>query len=169
MPIGMRMNRLIPARPRNRSFTLLELLIVFGIIAALVAIATPLFRRTFTSLELQEAAENLNKLIAFAQQEAIVNRAPHKLSFDFEKGTYRLLKGVAAEGQTGYVQLKDRYGREFRMPQGIDLEGTVSEIIFYPDGHSDKVEIRLISKNGDAVRMATTGVLGNVVVGKEAP
>jgi len=153
----------------RKGFTLLELLIVSVIILVLIAMATPLFRRTFTDLELKDSISNLTKFIVFAQQQAIVNRGMYKMSFDFDKNEYRLRMKTGQGEQARYSNIQGRFGRVFKLPRGVSIEGDddASEIEFYPEGNSDKIEVRLVSTNGDTVTIATTGVLGNVVVTKD--
>lgn len=148
----------------KRGFTLIELLIVCAIILALVSFSTPLFRKTFTGLELKETASNITKFINFAQEKAIVDRNIYKISFDFENKRYQLF-ATTGEGQdVKYSSPKDRFGRVFNLPKSLDIEGSAKEIFFYPDGHCDKVELILTSINGKILKIATTGTLGNVVI-----
>ncbi len=152
----------------NKSFTLIELLIVTAIILTLVSVSMPLFRRTFTDLELKEAAADISKFILFAQHEAIINGAVYKIDFDFEKKEYRLLAFIGEVEKGGQFKSEGgRFSRIFHLPEGVDIEGQVTEILFYPDGHSDSVELKLTNKNGKILKISTTGILGNVVIEEE--
>ena len=152
----------------NKSFTLIELLIVTAIVLTLVSFSMPLFRRTFTDLELKETISDISKFILFAQQQAIINGAIYKIDFDFEKKEYRLLTFAGGNEQGGQFEgAGGRFGRVFNLPKSIDIEGQANEVLFYPDGHSDKIELKLTSKNNKAVKIITTGVLGNVDVTEE--
>lgn len=139
-----------PEKVLIRAFTLIELLIVSVIIFILIGFATPLFRKTFTDLELKEAASNISKLIALAQQEAIINQSGSRVRFNAEKNTYSL----------------GEKGRRFNLPRSVNIEPRSQDITinFYPDGHCDKVELKLVGKEGKALKIATTGILGNVVI-----
>jgi type II secretory pathway pseudopilin PulG len=152
------------------AFTLIELFIVSAVILVLVGFSTPLFRRTFSDLELRETAANITSFITFAQHKAVSDSAICKLVFDYDRKTYRLFMASAApgvEGALGYINPKDRFGRLFKMPADLKAEGRAAELFFYPDGHCDKFAIRLSNKNGKTITLATTGVLGNVTVKEE--
>jgi prepilin-type N-terminal cleavage/methylation domain-containing protein len=152
---------------KTNAFTLIELLIVSTIILVLVSFSTPLFRKSFSDLELKETASNISKFISYAQQRAIIDRCIYKISFELEKKEYRLFR-VSGEGQNlTYNTLKDRFGRVFYIPKSIEVESEFSEILFYPDGHCDIVGLKLTGKNKRVLSIRTTGVLGNVVTTEE--
>lgn len=151
----------------DSSFTLIELLIVATIIAGLIFFSTPLFRKQFSNLELKDTALRISRLINFAQERAIMDRCVYKISFDFDKKTYRLF-AVTAEGEAlRDVPLKDKFGRTFSLPQNIEIEGEKNEILFHPDGRCDVIELKLTNKNKKVSRISTTGVLGNVSIKEE--
>ena len=152
---------------RRSGFTLIELLIVSGIILILISFSTPLFRRTVTDLELKETAANIGKFITLAQQEAVIKTSIYKIKFDFENKKYRLFTLSGEGASIKYIPPQGRFGRSFDLPSSMDIEGQASEILFYPDGHCDKVELKLTSKNGKVIALATTGVMGNVVITEE--
>jgi len=151
----------------NGGFTLIELLIVSVIILVLLSFSTPLFRRSFSDLELKDTASSITKFMIFAQQRAIIDRSVYKISFDFYKKTYRLFR-AAGEGQNiTYTAAQDRFGNIIHLPKDIDCEGQANEIFFYPDGHCDAVELRLSNSNKKALIISITGVLGNAVIREE--
>jgi len=137
------------------------------IILALLSLSMPLFRGTFNDLELKEAVSNISKLITFAQEKAIIDRRIYKISFDYTAGRYQLLR-IEGEGQNiEFMSPKDRFGRVFYISRGIEVEGDSSQILFYPDGHCDNgdsknVTLTLKNRNNKIIRLATTGILGNV-------
>lgn len=174
------MRRVVPGKVRAEySFTLIELLIVSVIILTLVAFSTPLFRKSFSDLELKEAVSNISRLITFAQHRAIIDKGIYKITFDFEKKTYQLkiLTTQYVEGQKeeNYTPIKDRFGRIFYIPRSIAVEGRFNEVLFYPDGHCDngiagqpeQIRLTLTNKNNTVLTLATTGILGNVVITEE--
>jgi len=153
-------------RLSSKGFTLIELFIVSVIILVLISISTPLFRKTFADMELKETASRLERFIAFAQQEAIINVTVYRMFFDFENKTYQLFVDTGEEG-VGFEEVRDKFGRIFNLPKGISIEGTAEEILFYPDGHSDKVELTLTNENDKTLKATTTGILGNVIIAEE--
>ncbi|MDD5449841.1 MAG: hypothetical protein PHO42_04495 [Candidatus Omnitrophica bacterium] len=162
----------IPDQGWANSFTLIELLIVSVIILALAAFSTPLFRRSFTDLELKETVSNISKFITYAQHRAIIDKRIYKIDFDFEKNTYRLYGQTGEGDQAQFKSPQDRFGRLFYIPSSITIDGKFNEIFFYPDGHSDngnaqqpeQIELTLKDRNEKTLTVTTTGILGNVVV-----
>ena len=152
-------------------FTLIELLIVSVIILALLSFSMPLFRKTFTDLELKEAASNISKLMGLAQQRAIIERWPYRLLFDFEKKWYRLSR-VEGEGQNiKFIDLTDSFGRRFKIPEDISIKGNAKEVTFYPDGSCsapgatlDVIELELTNKNENTIEISVIEATGNVVI-----
>ncbi|MDB4349329.1 GspH/FimT family pseudopilin [Omnitrophica bacterium] len=153
-PIGRRLNR--------AGFTLIELILLTVIIATLVAISTPLFRNTYSSLKLRDASFNLAKLINFAQEKAIIEGVPYKLILDTKDARYYFTK-LDEAGSGEYKRLEDRLGRVFPLPQGAKLKASKKEIVFYPDGHSEKATITLSGK-GKRIKMSIRGKLGYVEI-----
>ena len=160
--IGRKQNRRTPALAVSRAagYALIELILVAVIIAILVSVSTPLFRRTFSDLEIRNASFNLARLISFAQQRSIADGVPYKLMLDKKKSHYRFLK-LSEDRNQGYVALEGRYGRYFLLPPNIILRTDKREVIFYPDGHSDKAAITLSGRDKD-IKITIKGNLGYV-------
>ncbi len=156
---------------KRKAFTLIELLIVSVIILALVSFSTPLFRKTFTDLELKEAVSNISKLMGLAQQRAIIEGRSYRLLFDFEGRQYRLSR-IEGEGQNiKFVDLRDSFGRPFKIPESVDIEGNTKEVIFYPNGscsapgaERDVIELKLTNKNENTMMISVIEATGNVVI-----
>jgi len=71
-------------------FTLIELVLVGLIILIMVSVSVPMFRRTFSNVQLDETAYNIVKFMNYARAKAIAERVRAKLDFDFDTGEYRL-------------------------------------------------------------------------------
>jgi len=146
----------------RRGYTLIELVLLTIIIVILVGISTPLFRRTFTDLEIKDASYNMARLIGFAQEKAVMEAIPYRLILDQEESSYYLTKSDQKDPEK-YIRLKEKFGKRFLMPRGITLKADKKKITFYPDGHSDKALIRLIGKKG-ALKIDVKGTLGHVEI-----
>jgi hypothetical protein len=146
--------------PSKAGYTLIELILLTVIIAILVAVSTPLFRNTFTSLELKESSYNIAKLVNYIQERAIVEGVPYKLVLDAERSRYYIMKSDPKD-PAKYMRLEEKTGRIFGLPAGAKLKTDKAEIHFYPDGHSDKATLTIISK-GRTERLMIKGNLGNV-------
>lgn len=155
LPIGRRLS--------SKGFTLIELILLTIIITTLVAISTPRFRNTFTSLKLKETSYNLAKLINFVQERAIVEGVPYKLVLDTNEGRYYFMKFDDTKEKGGYVRLEDKFGKIFTLPKGTTLRANKSEVYFYPDGRSQNVTITLSNKDKH-IKMKVKGRLGYVEI-----
>ncbi len=155
----------IGRRPNRSGYTLIELVLLTVIIAVLVAISTPLFRNTYSRLELKDASFNLAKLINFSQEKAVLEGLPYKLNLDIKNSRYHLTK-LDPGGSGKYVRLEEKVGRIFSLPRGIKLKSGKKEIVFYPDGHSEKATITFMGKN-KRLNIEIKGSLGYVEI-KEA-
>jgi prepilin-type N-terminal cleavage/methylation domain-containing protein len=134
----------------NAGFTLIELVFVILIISILVALSTPLFKRTFTNLELKNTSFNIAKIISYAREMAIIKRANYRVNFDPEKGKTWItrLDTTAEEGPPAYKRIGGRYGRVFSLPGGVMIEAETEEITFYPDGRASlKGEIKITDES----------------------
>lgn len=154
-------------KARSRGFTLIELLIVCVIILALISVSMPLFKKTFTGLELRETVSNISKFMTYAQQRAIIDGRIYKILFNFDEKNYQLLVLANPGQETAYSKLSDRFGRVFKIPADIEIEGTVSEMLFYPDGHTDTLELKLKNTDNKVLKITATGLLGNVTIAEE--
>ncbi|MFH1867807.1 MAG: prepilin-type N-terminal cleavage/methylation domain-containing protein [Candidatus Omnitrophota bacterium] len=112
-------------------FTLLELMLVSVIILAMVAISTPLFRRTYEDLKLTTTVKDISMLMQFCREKAVFERRPYRISLDINQKTYQAL---VEEDDEEFKPLKSRWGRLFRIPGGIDIETSLEKIDFSPSG-----------------------------------
>lgn len=129
-------------------YTLIELTLVILLISVLIGLSTPLFRRTFSELELKNTSYDLAKLINYAQALAVADGASYRMNFNFDKGQYWITKVDTKKETEAYVRIKDRYGRVFSVPEGYTLEAKEKLITFYPDGHCDKTVLKVLDPKG---------------------
>ena len=145
---------------KSSGFTLIELTLVTVIILALAGLSIPLFKRTFLDLSAKDAAFNISKLVAYAQEKAVIDRKNYKITFDFNARNYQLFESSQTDDAIIYKRTQKRFGKIFNLPQGLyfydpntGVTGKTAEeykkqIVFYPDGHSDELSIDIIDKDG---------------------
>ena len=151
-------------RSVNRGFTLIELLIVSAVILILIAISTPLFRKSVIDLELRDTVSSLIKFVNYAHQRAVIEGVVYKMEFDSVSGTYRLFKATGVSPDYGFTVPADRFGKVFYIPRDIRIDSELREVFFYPDGHSDAWGLRLINKNNKVSVISSNGILGRIDV-----
>ena len=132
LPIGKRKYR----TDSRRGFTLVELVLVILLISILVGLSTPLFKRTFSDLELRNISLDIAKMINYAQEMAIVDKIKYKLNFNIDRGEF---------------WIAGRHGKKITLPRGLKITLDAEyidkgELAFYPDGRSDKAEIKITDR-----------------------
>lgn len=147
------------SKARRPGFTLIELAFTSILIVILIMLSTATFRRTLSNLALKDTSFNISNLITYAQEKAIIERKKFKLKLDFEKGTYRLVEAASPED----IEIRGRFGRVFALPRGISFQGARNEIIFYPDGTTDKADIFINNTTKDRYKIAVKGFARNRV------
>lgn len=138
---------------RSKGFTLIELVLVIILISVITALSAPLFSRTFSDLVIRNTALDMAKMINYAQEMAIIEKSNYKLNIDSEKAKYWITRYKPAEEGFLYERIKGRYGKMFFLPRGLALTCDKSGALFYPDGRSDKVEIKVRDKSSGETRI----------------
>jgi prepilin-type N-terminal cleavage/methylation domain-containing protein len=151
-----------PHKRLSVGFTLVELMLVVTIIGVFIGLSTPLFRRTFKDIQLDNACLNLSKLMRYARERAIMERMRYRLSFDDEMKSYWLEAELPYE--VGFQRIKGRLGRDNVIPKGITIEGQERNINFYPDGEADQTTFFLMNGNGRVYTLTVRGIDGYVTV-----
>jgi len=149
---------------RSPGFTLIELILVILLISVLVGLSTPLFRKTFSALQIRNVVSNTTKIINYAQEMAIIEKTNYRANFDFEKEKYWLTKYVFSENGSAYKKIGGKCGKTFSIPKGLTITGNDTEITFYPDGRSEKAEIRIIDKNKEGLLLRVKGFANRVEI-----
>jgi len=75
-------------RPLKSGFTLIELIIVIGIISSVTVISTLSIGNFLSQTHLKSSAEDIASTLRWARRLAITKRANYKVVFDTERGRY---------------------------------------------------------------------------------
>jgi len=145
---GQRSKGLASPLCKGAGFTLIELALVAVIIAILLSISTPVFRRTYRDLQLREASYNISKFINYSRTMSITERINTRLNFDFELGKYWLTVSGNPEDPDAFERIAGRLGRFYSVPSGLKLRGEDKDLDFYPNGRSEAFKIFLENRNG---------------------
>ncbi|MEP6656714.1 MAG: GspH/FimT family protein [Betaproteobacteria bacterium] len=118
------------ARRFDGGVSLLELLVVLSIMAAVAAIAVPVFGGGVSNTQLRTAAREVAGGLRLARSEAVASRRETILMLDLERRSFRV----------------DRDPREHALPRGVEMKlytaqrdlvsETTGGIRFFPDGGS---------------------------------
>jgi general secretion pathway protein H len=121
---------------REAGLTLIEILIVLGIIAIVTSIAIPVINGV-SNAEMRSAARQLASGLRLARSEAVAERRETFLVIDLAGRRFKV----------------DHDGREYKLPRNVELklftaqkdlvDDKVGSIRFYPDGGSNGGRITL--------------------------
>ncbi|MDD2702661.1 MAG: prepilin-type N-terminal cleavage/methylation domain-containing protein [Candidatus Omnitrophica bacterium] len=137
----------------NKGYTFIELICVVIIVGILAGISVPQVKNVFLGVQLESTAQELRSFMDYVRQRSFLERVVIRIHISPDEAEY-----WAAE--SGSVKRL----KTFRIPSGIHIESDKEEIFFYPDGKSDKADIRLEGPSGRNILLTTRGILGGVKV-----
>lgn len=171
------MNRsLTSERKTTRGFTLLELVVVMAILAVISASITPVYVVAMDSIRMRNAKNDLIAIIRYAQEMAVRESREHRIYFNKDKGSYRLVRLAGLENDEKVFEAADSgslYEEEELLPESLVFENIKARrdrssreyfLSCLPNGASDKVVIRLKDERlrGNYVEITVEGPLGKV-------
>jgi prepilin-type N-terminal cleavage/methylation domain-containing protein len=150
-----------PRRGAGGGFTLLELIVVLGLIGVLLGLAAPSLRGFFASRQTADAAAQVLALTQLAGSRAAAQGSVYRLNVDSQTGTYWLT--VQQEGE--FVDLGCEFGRRFQLPEGTTVcvqspwgSDPLSYIEFYPSGRTEEALIELEDRRGEVYQIVCESV-----------
>lgn len=143
---------------RDSGFSLLELMLVTGLIVAATVLLAPSFSNGMRSLEMQGAARDMVTRMRQARSEAVAKQK-----------VFRIVFGETTPEETAGYALTDDYGqpiKSFDLPRGIRPEWEprpaeeTREVSFYPNGRSSGGVITLLGDRGRRLRIEVDPITG---------
>jgi general secretion pathway protein H len=138
---------------RRSGFTLVELIVVLAILAAVAALVTPSFSRTITSARLRTAASDVRTSLARGRVLAVAAAKERTVAFDLSMGEF----GVDNETMT---RLPDTIRLGAVLPGEERRERGNVRIRFFPDGSGDEAEITVTAEDGGTLRVTVDPLTG---------
>ncbi len=116
----------------DRGYTIMEALIVVGLVALLVAVFVPTLYRMYQNYRAQTAVERITMNLRFARLAAIKKRFNYRVVVDESADTYEIQMNPLKDGTTWVTYNQ----ADTSMPDsGLDiLSGGVTQITFNPRG-----------------------------------
>jgi len=163
-------------RPCSRGFTLLELLTVFGVLAIMFATMVPLFRGSFSNLQVRDAVRSFAATIRFAREQAIVRGVEHRVCIDDREMMYWVARqqktaedpekfvtilSDTIQPTTFPIELELRLGR---LPKGRHDNREVRYISCLPNGMVSKAEVYLLGPDRGRYIVRTAPTIGGVEI-----
>jgi len=145
----------------QRAFTLLEFLLVVGIMAILVTITMPLALDFYRNQQLDISAKEIVQTLRRAQLKAMAVESDSSFGVYFEDSSYILFKGVS------YIVGRDvQYDEIFSLSQIIKLSG-IQEVVFSRVDGNPNVTGNIIVANGFENRTININPVGLINWQKE--
>ena len=138
---------------RSEGFTLVELIVVLVILAALTALVAPSFTRTVASARLRSAASDVRSTLARGRALAVAAGRERAVAFDLSRGEF----GVDNEAVRSLPET-------FRLGAVLPGEerrwrGSV-RVRFFPDGGGEEAEISVTAPDGGTLRVTVDPLTG---------
>lgn len=130
-----------------RAFTLLEILIVVGIIAILISFTLPLGLDFYKSQQLEANSQGIVQTLRRTQLKAMTQEADSEFGVYLTDENYILFKG------NSYLARDPQYDQVFEMPRVINVSG-LNEIVFSKlEGKPNVIGNIILSNNGDTLTL----------------
>ena len=135
----------------RKGFSLLELILVMLIMAAILALAAPSLRGFTASRRVSDVAASFVSLTKWARLKAVSEGRPYRLNIDLDYREYWLTAQVGAN----FEEIGESFGKIFVVPDEIGIEWVDSPVAeqrgyleFDTGGRTDPASLRLIGKLG---------------------
>jgi prepilin-type N-terminal cleavage/methylation domain-containing protein len=149
--------RPVPFCVCGKGFTLIELLLVLTLIGVFVGLVVPRIGVMFFDYEFHAAVERVEKVVRFAQQEAVNSDMYYRLTIDRTENTIQLFQKVP-EAYDDYSAIPGTLGEVFALPESCELLTVRAEdIYFYPDGSTSRTQFSIRYKDQERVVFSFKG------------
>ena len=137
-------------RGMNRSFTLVELLLVILILAIIVSLSVPNLTKSYYKIVLNQTVNDIVYLMRYAQSRAIIQRTVFKFVLNPEQKRYYVEEKISEEedidAKKGFRAVPGRFGKFFSISEDISVVAEPQAVQFQPNGKIDKAIYTLCCK-----------------------
>ena len=145
-------------------FSLLELLVVFMLLALMTAVVVPSLGRVLSTAKLKTGSREIAASIRLARSKAASEQQVYLLGFDLERNEVKL------------ASLNSTYRKSFELPHGVRLtkvslletpvEQEAKDPFFYfmPNGNSQSFQVSLRNEQGRALRVVHNNLKGTPMI-----
>lgn len=148
----------------RQAFTLIEILVVLGIIAIVFTMSLPFFSRFASGQRLKAGAREISSVLQAARSYATTRHRAYYVNFDLEKGEFWVSYNDPIAGERTVEKV-------FSLPQAIDItqtDFTNDRVEFKPTGGAlSGGSIWIADKKGNIRRIVVSKVTGSVKIEKE--
>ena len=145
----------ISGRRHSGGFTLLELMVAFGVAALLVALSIPAVGKLYQSMQYRQAVGEIKGALESARYQALMSGAAVDVLVQPESRELRV-----ADGRIKH--LPERVSVSLMSAAQLQPDADTGVIRFYPDGSSSGGSISLMRDEVAGVRLDVGWLLGKV-------
>ncbi len=152
----------VPRFSSRAAFTLLELILVLAIAAALLSVVAASLRGFYAERKVDDAATHLVALLHQGQQRAVRDGTVYRMVVDPDEREYQMVEASAGFDRP----IESEWGRVFSLPEHVELwwdgessSSQVHAIQLSPDGTVEPFKFLLVGPNG------TTRMVSNLAAG----
>lgn len=140
-------------------FTFLELVFVVLIMSVLTGISVPLFRKTYSNMQLVQSCSDLSGALNFARQNAILNRNEYRLVLNTDDSSFWIEYKALEADKPVFKKIEGKFGKIYYLPKNLKITADKNILTFYPNGRSDIITI-VITNNLKSYTFSTEGTAG---------
>lgn len=158
----------------RNGFTLLELITVIFVMGILFGAMTPLFRSSFSNLQVHNAAKNLTSTVRFAQAQAIVRGAEYRVCINEKMRTYWVARQTDPVGNPEEFEMvkSDTLRHTFlpesvemrtvTAPKGMFMDEKMKYISCHPNGRIGQVEVVIVGPDRRKYTIRTSSKMAGI-------
>lgn len=152
----------------ERGFTMVETIVVIGVMAILSVIAIPSLYRWSQSAECKEAAWGLIADLRLGKQSALSTNLEHRVEVDMAAKRYRLARGNMPASSTAWTAVDSwtELASNVNWSSGAACDGNADlDVVFKPNGAAE-TEVICIRDAANAVkyRVSVNATSGRAVI-----
>ena len=164
------MNFASPIHGSSRAFTLIEVMLVIGILGIVLGMGIPSFYRAIKKEPMRKAVTGVVEACELARAQAILHGKTTSLVFDPMEGTFSVegMGGVAGArpGASGSGRIDDSIGIEMLDVNLIEFrEADQARVRFFANGTCDEFTLVLQSDRNEWRKLSLEPTTGNLTVG----
>jgi prepilin-type N-terminal cleavage/methylation domain-containing protein len=148
-------------------FSLLELIVVLGLLTIITASVVPVFSGALTSVRKQHHIRDMLAVMHYAQNRAVLDTLEYRLYMDIDVNAYWLERYAGEEeGEAVFTELLERETSRHTLPEGLvmlkpdahEAGKSLFYLGFYPSGACDwGVIVVEDEREGTVLRIESTG------------